>query len=72
MLGLSLDDLCDRLGYGDGEPPPPTTLPTLANQVPVGSLQVTPGQGRVRVQLHLNLPPDVAGKLVALLGEAHP
>lgn len=70
MLGISLDELVDRLGFGSGEAPPPSTLAPPATTLPLGAINVVPANGKMRVQFHLTLDAETAGRLMALLGEA--
>lgn len=73
MLGMDLEELAKRLGFlGAGTAPAAQlALQARAESVPLGTVLPMPvGQGRMRVLLHLDLPAEVAGRLVQLLGEA--
>jgi hypothetical protein len=72
MLGMDLEELANRLGFaGDSPLPAATTLPATANNVPLGTMQPQAmGGGRVRILLHIDVPAEVAGRLLTLIGEA--
>lgn len=73
MLGIDLDELADKLGFGgDTSFPQPMIVPPAPPMIPVGTMLPVPtGGGRVRVLLHLDLSAEVAGRLLQLIGEAH-
>ena len=66
MLGMNLDDLADRLGFGDVPVPEPIPMPI--GSPPLGSWTVGgAGAGRMTIMLHLDLPEKVGKQIVRLI-----
>jgi hypothetical protein len=66
MLGMTLDELADRLGFG--ETPLPEPIPMPAGSPPLGSWTVGgAGAGRMTIMLHLDLPEKVGKQIVRLI-----
>jgi transcriptional regulator with XRE-family HTH domain len=72
MLGMTLDEVAKSLGFrGAAEPPPPSL--TKGTEGPrLGTVAMTPHDGRLRLLLHLDLPASVAAEMVSLLEKASP
>jgi hypothetical protein len=73
MLGMDLEELAKRLGFLGPQSATPAEIlpPSRADGIPLGTVLPVPiGSGRMRVLIHLDVPAEVAGDLVKLLGQA--
>jgi transcriptional regulator with XRE-family HTH domain len=70
MMGITADELIERLGLAGNlpaspmRPVEPGTAPTL------GTFQMQPHSGRIRILLHLDVPAQVGAQLVTVLAGA--
>jgi hypothetical protein len=69
MLGITADELIERLGLAGNIPPSPMP-PTAASTPGLGTVQIQPAGGRARVLIHVDVPAALAGELVTLLSKA--
>ena len=69
LLGLTCDDLIERLGIVGNLPPQPLK-PLPESALPgLGTFQIHPHAGRARVLMHLDVPAPVASELVTLMAK---
>ena len=68
MLGMDLEELAARLGFAGGT----VILPPVqtAGAPPIPTYSIMPHEGKIRVLVHLELPPDQAGDLLKVLASS--
>lgn len=69
LLGMDLEELAQRMGAAGPHVvlPPPSVPAAGAPSIP--TISIEPVEGRIRVLLHLDIPPSVAGELMTFVGK---
>lgn len=65
MLGMELDDLADRLGFGDTPIPEPVPMPL--SPTPLGTQAFSMLGDRCTILMHIDVPAKVGRQIIRLL-----